>query len=251
MIDEADDVVVTDKRDGYVLFWRLRNLWNETKPRCRFLFAGYQTLAAAVDEYDAPFFNFATPLFVGSLEPEAAESLITDPLSEDLDITFSDETLIREIADRVNRHPSLIHHFCSLLVEYLKNEAGRNVVQQGDIQAILAHPQYRERVLSVFWQKSLSTLQRLIASVMATSGQDLWTPEDLQMQLKAYDLELPKEQVAVCLEGMVIAGLCSKSPQALTAVGAKSYRFAHDLIGQHLQSMQLTGALVEQVKKGG
>jgi AAA domain len=246
MIDEADDVVAADRSDGYRLFWKLRNLWNETAPRCRFLFAGYQTLAAAVNEYDAPFFNFATPLVVGPLKSEDAQSLICEPLCEDLGINFSAESLIREITNRVNSHPSLIQHFCLLLIEHLRTEENRSVVEPEDIAAVLEDSRYRDRVLAVFWQRSLTTLQRLLASVMAASERRAWTSRDLMCQLSKYELALPEERVRASLEGMVIAGLCAKSRPS--AFASQLYAFVNDLIWQHLQSRDLAGVFAEQVK---
>jgi hypothetical protein len=86
---------------------------------------------------------------------------------------------------------------------------------------------------------------------MATSGQSLRTPGDLQKQLDAYGVKLSEEQVVACLEGMVIAGLCTKPPQTSLPNVLTKYAFAHDVIWQHLQSMQLTETLAEQVRMGG
>ena len=239
ILDEVDDLVAEESERGSKLFASLRNLHNELQDKCRFIFAGFQTLASEFDHYYSPFYNFPERLPLDCLSKEAATRLISQPLEEDLALRLSDrEKLIEEILEKTMRHPALIQFMCARLVERACEEH-RTTITQKDVEAIFEDYEYRGLIIKSFW-KILTKLQQLVALQMLRMPEGV-TNLEIQQALAVNNVDLEVGELENCLEGMVVAGIIRKAEQR--------YTFVHSLFSKLLSQSEDTVPLFDRLRR--
>lgn len=118
LLDEIDDLIEEDTHSRYQFVTSLRNIWNENREKCQFVFAGFQTLATQFNDPSAPFYNYAQPIPLGNLKRDDALRLIIQPMEDDLFLKFLDkEASLNRIVETTMCHPALIQFMCTRLIE--------------------------------------------------------------------------------------------------------------------------------------
>jgi hypothetical protein len=146
-LDEIDPVLNKDAATNFELVRSLKALVNDPHHRFRVVFAGLNNVNRFRDYPNVPLEQLGSPLSVSILNSQEARSLILQPLSA-LGYIFSEPELVDRIMAFTNRHPSLLHIFCSELVEQLGKERSRSngtrTILQTDIENIENNSEVRK-----------------------------------------------------------------------------------------------------------
>ncbi|MDO9138872.1 MAG: hypothetical protein Q7U38_00905, partial [Methylobacter sp.] len=138
-LDEIDSVLNKDAGTNFELVRSLKALVNDPHHRFRVVFAGLNNVNRFRTYPNVPLEQLGSPLEVGILSSQDARSLILQPLTK-LGYSFEESELVDRIMAFTNRHPSLLHIFCSELVEQLgrdrARQSGLRLIRQTDIENI-------------------------------------------------------------------------------------------------------------------
>lgn len=138
-LDEIDSVLNKDAATNFELVRSLKALVNDPHHRFRVVFAGLNNVNRFRTYPNVPLEQLGSPLEVGILSSQDARSLILQPLTA-LGYCFEEAELVDRIMAFTNRHPSLLHIFCSELVEQLgrdrSRQDGQRIVRQSDLENI-------------------------------------------------------------------------------------------------------------------
>lgn len=138
-LDEIDSVLDKDAGTNFELVRSLKALVNDPHHRFRVVFAGLNNVNRFRTYPNVPLEQLGSPLEVGILSSQDARSLILQPLTG-LGYRFEEPELVDRIMAFTNRHPSLLHIFCSELVEQLGRDRSRQdglrPIRQSDIENI-------------------------------------------------------------------------------------------------------------------
>lgn len=138
-LDEIDSVLNKDAATNFELVRSLKALVNDPHHRFRVVFAGLNNVNRFRTYPNVPLEQLGSPLEVGILSSQDARSLILQPLTA-LGYRFEEPELVDRIMAFTNRHPSLLHIFCSELVEQLGRDRtrqdGLRQIRQSDIENI-------------------------------------------------------------------------------------------------------------------
>jgi WD40 repeat protein len=134
LLDECDQFVARDAAQNppFPVMEAMRRL--SAGGNCHFVIAGFWQLYEIVHlTYHAPLRNFGETLTLGGLEPEAAHSLLREPMAI-LGVSWQDETDIERIADDTGRRPNLLQIAGN---ELLKTLGDRRVIEREDVDLVL------------------------------------------------------------------------------------------------------------------
>ena len=138
-LDEIDSVLNKDAATNFQLVRALKGLVNDQHNRFRVVFAGLNNVNRFRTYPNVPLEQLGSPLEVGILSSQDARSLILQPLTA-LGYRFEEPELVDRIMAFTNRHPSLLHIFCSELVEQLGRDRTRRdgycLIRQTEIENI-------------------------------------------------------------------------------------------------------------------
>lgn len=138
-LDEIDSVLNKDAATNFELVRSLKGLVNDPHHRFRVVFAGLNNVNRFRTYPNVPLEQLGSPLEVGILSSQDARSLILQPLTA-LGYRFEEPELVDRIMAFTNRHPSLLHIFCSELVEQLgrdrSRQDGQRLIRQSDLENI-------------------------------------------------------------------------------------------------------------------
>jgi hypothetical protein len=138
-LDEIDSVLNKDAATNFELVRALKGLVNDPHNRFRVVFAGLNNVNRFRTYPNVPLEQLGSPLEVGILSSQDARSLIVQPITA-LGYRFEESELVDRILAFTNRHPSLLHIFCSELVEQLGRDRTRQdavrLVRQTDVENI-------------------------------------------------------------------------------------------------------------------
>lgn len=229
LIDEVDDLIVQDEKNGDQLFENFHNLSNDYGERCRFVFAGYRDLARHCMDSQSRFRNFVETIKLGNLGTRYAKLLIEEPLINELGFKFEDVKLIDKIVEITGCHPNYIQVFCKELSEYLEGQ--RRTIQEVDIQATFENQEFRSRVLEVFYV-NFSPLQKLIAILVILEKLEEFSLPDLLKLINQYEssIRVGIDQIYIELRQLEMSFILEQE-------GSK-YKFVHRLFPQMLESRE-------------
>jgi hypothetical protein len=138
-LDEIDSVLNRDAATNFELVRSLKALVNDPHDRFRVVLAGLNNVNRFRTYPNVPLEQLGSPLEVRILSSQDARSLILQPLTA-LGYRFEEPELVDRIMAFTNRHPSLLHIFCSELVEQLGRDRTRQdgfrPIRQSDIENI-------------------------------------------------------------------------------------------------------------------
>lgn len=120
LLDEADDFLAQDAKQGFKLVIELKKLMEQTKRHVKVVFAGLNSVQRYQRYPNQPFAHLGSPIEVGPLEPASAYDLVTRPM-RDIGFVFEDDAAILKLMSYTNYHPGLIQFFCDSLVKGLQN----------------------------------------------------------------------------------------------------------------------------------
>jgi len=123
-LDEIDSILNKDAATNFELVRSLKALVNDPHHRFRVVFAGLNNVNRFRTYPNVPLEQLGSPLEVGILSSQDARSLILQPLTA-LGYRFEEPELVDRVMAFTNRHPSLLHIFCSELVEQLGRDRTR------------------------------------------------------------------------------------------------------------------------------
>ncbi|WP_186191879.1 hypothetical protein [Burkholderia gladioli] len=145
-LDEIDSVLDRDARTKFELVRSLAALVNDPHQRFRVVFAGLNNVNRFHTMPNVPLEQLGSPLQVKILPAAGARSLILHPLTA-LGYSFEDEGQIDRIMAFTNCHPSLLHIFCSELVEQMALDRSvkdhSRVIRQTDLDSIESNSDVR------------------------------------------------------------------------------------------------------------
>jgi hypothetical protein len=146
-LDEIDDVLNQDAKANFQLVRFLATLVNDPHQRFRVVFAGLKNVNRFSTVTNVPLQQLGMPLQVTILSPADARNLILQPLTA-LGYVFEEEVLVDRIMAFTNCHPSLLHIYCSELVEQMvfsrSAKGGYKVIRQIDLDNIESNPEVRK-----------------------------------------------------------------------------------------------------------
>lgn len=138
-LDEIDSVLDKDARTNFQLVRSLVSLVNDLRQRFRVVFAGLNNVNRFRTYPNVPLEQLGSPLEVKILPAADARSLILQPLSA-LGYCFEEGELVDRIMAFTNCHPSLLHIFCSELVEQMARDRsaknGMRVIRNTDLENV-------------------------------------------------------------------------------------------------------------------
>lgn len=165
LLDEVDKLIEPDRQAGYPIFSTIAAV--SKSEVCRFVLCGERALQSELNNVDSPLFNFATPMYVGRLEPQAVEELVIQSMRQ-LRIELADEgEIMRHIHEFSSGHPNIVQILCQRLVERLNRRYPARITPE-DIVEVVKTPEFLTRdFLKVYWQRA-TVLERLASLVMVT-----------------------------------------------------------------------------------
>ncbi len=145
-LDEIDSVLNKDAATNFELVRSLKALVNDAHQRFRVVLAGLNNVNRFRTYPNVPLEQLGSPLEVSILSSQDARSLILQPLTA-LGFRFEEPELVDRVLAFTNRHPSLLHIFCSELVEQLGRDRTRTdgirPIRQIDIENIESNSDVR------------------------------------------------------------------------------------------------------------
>jgi hypothetical protein len=168
IIDEIDDLIEFDRKNG----WRLLRLFRSLSHAnyCQFIFAGFKALHRYKREIANPLYNFCEEIRLEPLDKESAVDLITKPM-EKIGIHYHNKSDTDIILDYTGSHPNLIQFFCQQLVEKIDRHEdikARRTIFFDDINQLLDFA-YEEYIMDEVYMFStdLSPMDMLILILLA------------------------------------------------------------------------------------
>jgi hypothetical protein len=138
-LDEIDPVLNKDAYTNFQLVRSLVSLVNDPRQRFRVVLAGLNNVNRFQTYPNVPLEQLGSPLQVTILPAADARRLILQPLTA-LGFCFEEGELVDRIMAFTNCHPSLLHIFCSELVEQTARDrtakGGIRVIRQADLENI-------------------------------------------------------------------------------------------------------------------
>ena len=138
-LDEIDPVLNKDAYTNFQLVRSLVSLVNDPRQRFRVVFAGLNNVNRFRTYPNVPLEQLGSPLQVTILPAADARSLILQPLTA-LGYCFEEGELVDRIMAFTNCHPSLLHIFCSELVEQMARDrtgkGGMRVIRQTELENV-------------------------------------------------------------------------------------------------------------------
>ncbi|XWK91608.1 MAG: sigma-70 family RNA polymerase sigma factor [Phormidium sp.] len=124
LLDEADNFLKADGKEGFPRCDELRTLMLETNRRFKVVFAGLHNVQRTTRLENHPLAHFGEPICIGPLlkngEMREARALIERPLAS-IGYRFESPELITLILSQTNYYPSLIQLYCEQLLKHFTN----------------------------------------------------------------------------------------------------------------------------------
>ncbi|MFB8791172.1 MAG: hypothetical protein U7123_20555 [Potamolinea sp.] len=124
LLDEADNFLEADGKEGFPRCNELRRLMLETNRRFKVVFAGLHNVQRTTKLQNHPLAHFGEPICIGPLlnngEMREARALIERPFSS-IGYRFESPDLITRILSHTNYYPSLIQLYCQQLLKHVTN----------------------------------------------------------------------------------------------------------------------------------
>jgi hypothetical protein len=183
LVDEADNFLTADAEGNkFTNVGACKRLMEQEDRRVKFVFAGLHRTSRFESLSNQPLAHMGKPIVVGPLRPQAAQDLITRPLSA-MGFTFSEPTAqTARILAATNSVPSLLQLFGRAMMEHLTSrEIGDGPPQQitdEDIATVLDDrelaTEFREKyVLTLNLDHRYQVIVHAVALAAYENGVDL------------------------------------------------------------------------------
>ncbi len=231
LIDEIDPLLVqAANAANWQLFEVLRFL--SQKQLAQTVFTGYRALYEAWMDLKSPLYNYARPIYLGSLDANSARNLAVKPMQA-IGASYNkneQQRIVRHILDVSGRHPYVIQFLCGSLLEILSKKEGRpSVIAWKDIVRLHKLPDFREFVLKPFNRENLTQLERLMLLIMVKTRRDEFDLDWLVGALHDHGVRVSGEAIVTALLNLEIPGLLRSSvtgdPEAWSAAQPGDLRY--------------------------
>lgn len=234
LMDEADAFLRNDRARGSPASEELRALLQEGV--CALALAGYGTLYRAALSQAETAYNLGEPLFLGSLEREAALRLATEPM-ERVGISWADPTLAEQLVTALGGLPHLIQEACRRLL--LRVRGFREpVLNSADLYAVLgdwrpeAEPSSMRELLVTNVETNLKGPAQAAVWLLADELSTGFSLSELgDALLGAGFIEMDAERVIEVGLALQVAGVCQR--------GADQFRFLVPLLGEAVSHLDV------------
>jgi len=133
LIDEADEFIEADAKNGYRITKAFRKLAQDGK--ATFVITGFWTLYYYVtSDYHAPIKNFGELIKLGGLENEACRALMIEPMKL-IGVSYENSQLIDDLIVRCGNRANLIAITCHEVLKVIEN----NIITQKNIEHVIRH----------------------------------------------------------------------------------------------------------------
>ncbi len=234
LLDEADAFLRNDRARGSQTSEELRSLIQEGV--CALALAGYGTLYRAALSQAETAYNLGEPLFLGSLEREAALRLATEPM-ERVGIQWADPELAERLVATLGMLPHLIQEACRRLL--LRVRGFREpVLNSADLYAVLGdwrpegEPSSLRELLVINVETNLKGPAQAAVWLLADELSVGFSLSELGDALHgAGFVDLDTERVLEIGLALQVAGVCQR--------GADHHRFLVPLLGEAVSHLDV------------
>jgi len=162
LLDEADDFLAQDAKQGFRLVIELKKLMEQTNRHVKVVFAGLNSVQRYQRYPNQPFAHLGNPIEVGPLEPASAYQLASQPM-RDIGFRFENDAAILKVLSYTNHHPGLIQYFCDELVKGSQNgiasEWPPRVISNKSVRDLYARSSTTQEIAKRFsWTLDLNPL---------------------------------------------------------------------------------------------
>ncbi len=170
LLDEPDQLIREDARQGWRLFNKLRARVNEGS--LRVVLSGERFLRLAVeDEQTGPLKNLGEKILLAPLDFKAVEALVGDSFRFIEVELLNGPHLIQQIYEFAGGHPCVTQRICRRLVEDLNRKESTDgfprQVAAKDLERILSNVEFlNEDYLKVIWERA-TALEIVVSLLMA------------------------------------------------------------------------------------
>jgi hypothetical protein len=209
MLDEIDELIEFDLKNGYRLLRLFRSLSQANY--CQFIFSGFKALYHHKREIENPLYNFCEEIKLEPLEKEAAVDLITKPL-EKIGIHYHNKSDTDIILDYTGCHPNLLQFFCQQLVEKIDRHEDietRRTIFFEDINQLFDFA-YEEYIMDEVYMFSsdLSKIDKLILILLAEKHSNgnvkIFSMNDIWQKIKENGILYSKDELHQILRNLVM-----------------------------------------------
>ena len=166
LLDEADQLLDADARDGFAIINELRRLMSETARRFKVVLAGLHNVQRFQQLPNQPLAHFGRAIQVGPLEPRAAADLVRQPLAW-LGFEFENDDDVLRILSYTNYHPGLLQLYCHELLRQLLTAAPATppvLVRREAVDRVYQRAEIRKGIRDRFdWTLALDARYQAIA----------------------------------------------------------------------------------------
>jgi len=209
LLDEVDELIVSDQRNSWALFKALRALVNSGG--AQIVLSGERVLHESLKDPAGPLYNLANELLLGPLEKTFVDELISSPMKQ-LEIELVDkQKIIQMIYDFTSGHPNVVQRLCRRLIEQLSKQSAHRITLE-DVNDVIENPKFiSDDFLETYLSKA-STLEHLIAILMAMNNQ-IGNLPDVYQALAENGINATYNQVHSALERLVdLRSILTRTP---------------------------------------
>jgi hypothetical protein len=189
---------------------------------CHFILCGGIGLANRRDDPTSVFFNFAQPLPLGYLEPEAARRVITEPL-EQMEISLENrDKLLAEILNLTSGHPNLTQYVGNALVRTIGTRQERRILRR-DLENVQASSSFANEYLKIIWGAA-NPLEKLITLLLPSTGDRI---EQIKQVLEKHDVILSDQELDIALKTLCIYSILEKRELTYSFVPRAFHNILH------------------------
>ncbi len=189
LLDEADNLLDADARDGFQVVAAFRELMGDTERRFRVVLAGLHNVQRFQQLPNQPLAHFGAAIQVGPLEPRDATALVRQPV-EALGFVFDDDDDVLRILSYTNYHPGLIQLFCHELLKQMQTEAAPRPpvsITRQHVDKVYQQPHVRKGILDRFdWTLALDPRYQAVAWTVIVENKDCYTPAELLSAVRSW-----------------------------------------------------------------
>ena len=202
LIDEVDEFVANDAKEGYRITSIFRKLNQEGK--ASFILAGFWELYFhATSDNQSPLNNFGELMILEGLEKEACRELMVEPMRR-IGVSYANEEMIENLIVYAGQRPNVLAIICSRVLQQLEGET----IEQEDIERVLQNP---KNTLAIYklkrWENmSLDTHKNRLdrAIVYLTLNRETFCLEEVELALKERGVEIDVNLINESLERLVL-----------------------------------------------
>lgn len=161
LLDEADQFMKGDGRNGFAECAKLKNLMEETQRHFKVVFAGLHNVQRTTVLSNNPLVHLGQAIEIGPLqgkEYREADRLVREPL-EAVGFRFENPDLVGRILARTNFYPSLIQIYCDKLLAKIGSPQTRPanfrdlppfLVREKNVEEVQNDPGHRQIIIERF-----------------------------------------------------------------------------------------------------